>query len=559
MKKFIDDPEILSREWDVIVIGTGVGGATAGYALAKAGKSVLFCERGRYHVDSPDSLAGDWLEALTGSGSGGLTAEQKRRGGRFTGSINDVTGPHTRQIWPVLGIGTGGSSALYGMVMERLFPSDFTPASHYRDAEDANLPTSWPISFNELNEYYSKAEGLYGVRATVDPLRPPGETRSIRVPPAFTASVEELAENFRSKGLHPYHVPVACEYLPGCRECVGYICPQRCKRDSVTACLEPALEQHGAALLSECEVDTLDSADGRVTAVNARWRGKQIRLSGRKVILAAGAVHTPAILLRSNGAGGLANGSGQVGRNLMRHFVDYYIVYTKTRYTRGPQKQIAMNDFYLIDGMKLGTIQSNGRMPPARSIAAGFKETLQEVWRPLGLLYPVIRAIVEFRVQRMLSGGHALVSFMEDLPYQSNRIGLSEDKQNITLEYSIGPFEARRLAQFRLHIANALKPLKFKKIYRASENRVLGHVCGTCRFGMDPQTSVLNRDNRAHEIENLYVVDASFFPTSGGINPSLTIAANALRVADRIVALDDGTASRIAGNSPNIAEARKHS
>lgn len=260
-------------------------------------------------------------------------------------------------------------------------------------------------------------------------------------------------------------------------------------------------------------------------------RGKQIRLSGRKVILAAGAVHTPAILLRSNGAGGLANGSGQVGRNLMRHFVDYYIVYTKTRYTSGPQKQIAMNDFYSIDGMKLGTIQSNGRMPPARSIAAGFKETLQDVWRPVGHLYPVIRAVVEFRVRRMWSSAHALESFLEDLPYQSNRIGLSEDKQNITLEYSIGPFEARRLAQFRLHIANALKPLKFKKIYRASENRVLGHVCGTCRFGIDPQTSVLNRDNRA-----LYVVDASFFPTSGGINPSLTIAANALRVADRIVA-----------------------
>src|SRR4051812_43274452 len=125
MKRRVNDRELLDKTWDVIVIGTGLGGGTARYALAKAGKSGLFCERGRHYVDAPDSLAGDWLEALATSKTGVLTAEEERRGGRFTGSIDDVTTPEPRRLHPVIGIGTGGSSALYGMVMERLFPSDF--------------------------------------------------------------------------------------------------------------------------------------------------------------------------------------------------------------------------------------------------------------------------------------------------------------------------------------------------------------------------------------------------------------------------------------------------
>ncbi|MDI6029304.1 GMC family oxidoreductase [Corticibacterium sp. UT-5YL-CI-8] len=532
MSSVANDPA--ARLWDFIVVGTGMGGATIGHRLAKMGHSVLFCEAGRSYLTAPDVLEGDWLDVLTDGKQG--TPDQLKRAGRWGTDIFDVTSGQPQQIRPVLGIGTGGSSALYGMVLERFFPSDFAPKRYYRDCPEANIPETWPIGYEDLAPYYTQVEEIYRVRATKDPLHPDQSPGGIIAPPPLAPASSELVNRFEKQGLHPYQLPMACDYVEGCHECIGFICEKRCKRDSVTACLEPALRDEGAEMLSECEVVSLETEGGRVSGVNAVWRGKRIRLSARTVVLAAGAIRSAALLLNSGekAKGGLANGSDQVGRNVMRHLLDYYLVYPKASPADGFLKQIAFNDLYLTNGRKMGTVQSNGRLPPASTIAKFFREELRTLWPPLAHLFPLIRPAVEFRIRTMLSGTYVFAAFLEDLPFQSNRVTLSRSGNSIELFYEIKPYDQQRLREFRGQLTDILRGHRYKSIFRAGLNATLGHVCGTCRFGDDPSTSVLDRYNRAHELDNLYVVDGSFLPTSSGTNPSLTIAANALRVADHL-------------------------
>ena len=124
---------------------------------------------------------------------------------------------------------------------------------------------------------------------------------------------------------------------------------------------------------------------------------------------------------------------------------------------------------------------------------------------------------------------------MEDLPYPENRIAPADTGDGLVLEYHLCPQERVRIEAWRRRLATILKPYRFLRIKQAENNERIAHACGTCRFGSDPRTSVLDPNNKAHGISNLHVVDGSFFPSSGGINPALTIAANALRVADRII------------------------
>ena len=525
---------LIDRVWDAVVVGTGIGGATLGHALAQAGLSVLFLERGQFN-GAAGSIAGDWLEALVPARPEGPNSEERRRAGRLDAPISDVSSGEAKPILPLLGIGTGGSSALYGMVMERFFPSDFTPGDWFSKSGGANLPERWPVSYDEMAPFYARAEALYGVRATPDPLHECAGARGIKEPPPLHAVSRELAQGLRGRGLHPYHVPMACEYRDGCRECLGFLCPMACKNDSERACLKPALASGKAHLLIGCTVERIRARDGEVVGVEASWQGETVFIKGRIVALAAGAVHSPALLLRSGGAGGLANGSGQVGRNLMRHLIDYYLVRTRSRAEPGPVKQLALNDFYHHEGTKLGTLQANGRMPPARIVAAGLRADWRPHIGPFDALWPLARPAVEWQVARMLRRSHIFVSFLEDLPHAENRITLGEDGRAIRLAYKIPPADQERLARFRHLIGQSLSDFRVRPIHRAHLNAMLGHVCGTCRFGDDPATSVLDRNNRTHEVANLYVVDGSFLPTSGGTNPSLTIAANALRVADAML------------------------
>jgi choline dehydrogenase-like flavoprotein len=529
------------RDWDVIVIGTGIGGGTFGHALARAGKRVLFCERGA-------SLLGEGLRARfaeTFRPRRGHDNEQERdlfaRAGRYADPIRDESRKTPRRHVPFIGSGTGGSSAIYGMALERFFPADFTPRRYYPHAGDAALPDAWPVTYEEMAYYYQHAERLYRVRGSTDPCRrEPGDRASFAPAPSMSRAGQELFEHFQSKGLHPYRLPAACEFVDGCLGCQGFLCPRECKNDSARICLRPALEQYGATLLSNCEVVRIEAGRRKVTGVRVLDNGQPRLLRAKLVVLAAGALETPRLLLASRSAAwpfGLANESGLVGKHLMRHFVDLYAVRTDQNEVRASHKEIALNDFYLSGIGKLGTLQSFGALPPAEVLVADLQKQVAD--GPLGFLsvpFPVAAPMLKAVLARLFERRLILASILEDLPYEDNRVTLPDAPASarVVVHYRVRPSERARIATFRKVVSRMLAPYRPLVIKQAENNERIAHACGTCRFGEDPTTSVLDPMNRAHGLDNLYVVDSSFFPSSGGTNPGLTIAANALRVAHRL-------------------------
>lgn len=526
--------EIQQQHWDYLVVGTGVGGATLGHALAKAGKRVLFLEKGRAPFLHADSLRGVYPEmhfSCVEAPTTALHAPLLAQAGRCYDELRD----DQRSFIPFIGCGGGGSSALYGMAMERFFPADFEPGQHFPDNSGSSLPDSWPICYADLAPYYQRVEDLYRVRGQQDPLRP--KAPDLLPPPSLGSRNAELYSHFQIQGLHPYQLPQACEFVPGCESCQGYLCANRCKNDAGRICLEPAVRDLGATVLDECEVIQLEASLDRVTAVVCRCQGRTVTLQADQIMLAAGALMTPLLLLRSTSAHwpqGLANASGLVGRNLMRHCVDLYLVFTHAR-GENRFKELGLSDFYQFQGGKLGTVQSFGLLPPAPVLAAAIAKNVCETAPWLAPLFRLAQPLLRFLLTRLFQRGVLIAAIMEDLPYADNRVVPGPP---IRIDYRIHPHDQIRLKAFRAHVAKALKPYRFLALPQAKKNSMLAHVCGTCRFGEDPKISVLDRFNRAHGIGNLYVVDSAFFPSSGGTNPALTIAANALRVAEHLLTQD---------------------
>lgn len=537
----MDDISPDDREWDVVVVGTGMGGATLGHALSKAGWRVLFCEKGRSTLPNAPALRDIYPETCFATNEESET-ELMCAAGRFSQVIEDLSGDKPKHFVPFIGSGTGGSSALYGMVLERFFPADFEPAHHYPYTLDSVLPQYWPIQYADLAPFYELAERLYGVRGERDPLRAEATLSPLGTFPPMSGAAREIAEQFKNQGMHPYQLPQACEYTPGCRGCQGFLCGAACKNDSARTCLEPALTHFGAKLLDECEVVKVEANRERVTDLVCRRHGKEFCLKARVFVLAAGALATPALLLRSLSAdwpNGVANRSGQVGRNLMRHYIDLYAVFPKHRPERGGNaKEFGCNDLYLAGDGKFGAIQSFGKMPPGSMIADELQHDLRENLHPAAaaafrLIKPFVRPIFDHVFSRAL----VIATIIEDLPYADNCVLPSSNTNpgRITIRYRVHPAEADRIKLMRLRMKALLPPYRHLLIKQAENNQRIAHACGTCRAGIDPATSVVDANNRAHGLANLYIVDASFFPSSGGTNPALTIAANALRVADHLL------------------------
>lgn len=538
----MSQPPETSQEWDAIVIGTGMGGATLGYALARAGKRVLFCEKGRSPDGDPAALRGSYAETHFPHHEAPNQSHRAvlAQAGRYQDAIEDCSGPRRKSFIPFVGLGAGGSSSLYGMALERFFPSDFQPRSAFPANPDTTAPESWPISYADLAPYYVAAERLFRVRGTADPLRA-GEPRAhFMAPPALTPAAGELFDFFQKQQLHPYRLPVACEFVPGCAACQGYLCDKRCKNDANRICLQPALYEHGAQLLDQCEVLRLEASSTAVTGVVCRRLGRDMTLRANTVILAAGALESPRILLQSASPDwphGLANDSMQVGRNLMRHYIDLYLIEPKLKGEfDNRQKEFAFNDFYQADGQKLGSVQSFGRLPPAPVLAASMADDLRQGALPwTAPLFRLAKPVVTPCLNQLVERRMILATTLEDAPYADNRVAPGADG-GLKLEYRLRAQDRARIDAFRSLMKGVLKPYSYSLIKQADNNQRIAHVCGTCRFGADPAHSVLDANNRAHGLANLYVVDSSFFPSSGGTNPSLTIAANALRVADHLIA-----------------------
>lgn len=538
----LEDPT--SVEWDAIVIGTGMGGSTVGFELARLGRRVLFLEKGRFlqrDADIEQGELGDLSEK----------PEERLRRGWWPLSIEGRTrvGGEKRSWSPMhggisvgevdffapLGCGTGGSTVLYGATLERFHPSDFRPRANFPEVTDSTLPDCWPVSSEELEPYYRRAEQLYCVHGTPDPLNP-YDDGSHPEPPKLNERDQDVHDLFLRKGLHPYRIHIGCRFVDGCDGCGGRLCVRNCKSDAGRVCLVPAVNKMKARLLTDCEVTHLDSDESSVREVHCRWEGRDITVRGKIVILAIGALMTPVLLLNSKNEAwpqGLANRSGLVGRNLMVHTGDMIAVRPdKTGSAEGFNKSLSINDFYFAEGRKLGNLQSVGVQINTGAVFAHLRTTadrspswLRKLAHPL--LLRIAARIGAFYFRNAVVFG----SVIEDLPYLGNRVVPDPQAKNgMRFEYEYSQELAERNALFRRTLARKLGRGRVVVLTRPI-NLNFGHSCGTCRFGDDPATSVLDSNNRAHDVSNLYVVDASFFPSSSGTNPSLTIAANALRVA----------------------------
>lgn len=524
--------------WDVIVIGAGMGGGMLGYSLARSGRRVLFVEKGRSTLPGePGTIRASMPEQAEPLAARSEEAylNALARAGRSTDEIEDISGRFPRRFVPHLGSGPGGSSALYGMVCQRFFTRDFTPRQDFRDPGDSTIPEAWPITYDQMRPWYEEAEKLLGVRGQPDPLRPEAAEVNLPAPPPFSAGNRPLLDYLSGRGLHPYHLPMACDYTDGCVTCEGYLCHRSCKNDSARSGVVPALAEHGAHLLTECRVVRLDADRAQVHRVICEHPSGAFALKAKVVVLAAGAVVTPVLLLNSRSGdwpGGLANDSDWVGRNLMRHLVDFIEIWPQADCNFSAEgQQIGVNDFYFWEGDKYGALQTlGGSVPPMELL------TNRPGWqaKAMRMVRPAVRRVYE----RAFTGGMMLATIMEDLPYLDNRVlpsdrPSSDGRQRLRIQYRWRTSEIERRAVFIRKFNEVFEG--FRKITLPRPKHAnMGHVCGTCRFGVDPKTSVLDPQNRAHGVDNLYVVDGSFFPSSTGLNPGLTIAANALRVAEHV-------------------------
>ncbi len=483
-----------------------MGGATLGHALANQGRSVLFLERG-HDLSAPEAIRGVPAEASTEYQS--INTEERMRvlarSGRSAESIQDALARDT--FVPFIGCGTGGSSSLYGMVLERLFPRDFS---------------QWPLSYEQMAPWYRRAEALYGVTGTVDAMRSADDASlGVPEPPGELSDANAVVfAHLRRRGLHPYRVHTACRRLPDCRMCQGYLCPQgTCKNDARTTCLLPALARPEVQLLASARVMRLDAEGRRVAAVRAVVSGQEQTFHAKVIVLAAGALMTPRLLLES---GNLANSSGLVGRRLMRHLIDLYVLAMAPRVERASEaKELGLNDFYVEGDRATGNVQSFGMAPTLDYLR---QRPGPNMWKLLGPL--------AVPIARLFAAAPIVASIAEDEPSSGNSVAINGSRLQLTYRPGARDLERRRRLRRRVH--RAFARFGAIRVVGTSSREGLGHVCGTTTMGEDATRSVVDPFNRAHDLDNLYVVDGSFFPTSGAMNPALTIAANALRVAQHL-------------------------
>jgi choline dehydrogenase-like flavoprotein len=508
--------------WDVIVIGAGLGGGLAGRRLAEAGLRVLFVEKGpRGHRTERQGLDPAMADPVA-----------RRVRGYWPGPVRARIDGRASEFFAPLGSGVGGSSVYYAATLERPERHDLEPT------EGRPHPTGgWPVGHDAMRPWYERAERLLHVCGEADPLSSE-PAAPLADPPPLSGVDGALMQSLRATGLHPYRAHSAIRYLEGCAHCLGRKCPRACKMDGRSAGVEPALATGRAALLDACEVRRLVGTAGRVGHAEVAREGEVFALRARHFVLAGGALGSPRLLLASASEAwpaGCANASGLVGRNLMFHLNEMFALWPpRGAPDDGPGKAISLRDFYHLDGQRLGTVQSMG-------VAAGYGEIVHmlnamfdrsalrrmRALRHLTRLPAAVAAAVLGRAQ-------VFVGLLEDMGYPGNRVTWdARAPEAIDISYTLHPeLHARRRA-FRRAIRARLRQQRSLFLTRAPELN-FGHPCGTLRFGDDPATSVLDADCRAHGIDNLHVADASFMPSSTGVNPGLTIAANALRVADGI-------------------------
>ncbi|WP_062117629.1 FAD-dependent oxidoreductase [Aureimonas sp. AU40] len=524
---------MIEDRYDVVIIGSGPGGGTMAWKLAETGKRILLVERGDYlkreraNWDTNEVFAkGRYQVDETWASSDGATFK------------------------PGLHYFVGGNSKVYGAVLLRLRVEDFDAVRH-----SGGVAPEWPVKYDEFEPYYQAAEELFEVRGArgEDPTEPPApkpyKHASIRHEPR----IQKLSDDWAREGLHPFHLPMgalldqdetgaATPHSPllRCDPFDGYPSLTNGKSDAQIICVDPALAAHpNLTLLKNAYVErlTTDASGGSVTGVETIVEGRRHTIRGDIVVVACGALSSALLLLRSPSdrhPDGLANRSGLVGRNYMRHNNATVLAISRDPNPTEFQKTLGLNDFYHAHAKSplnpfefpLGHIQMVGKSDGTQVEVEGLPPFLH--WLPEKPFDWIARHSIDFWLTS------------EDLPLPENRVHYRNGQVHLDLTESNmdGHRQLREMLRRICDKADIHPHLMDRTLYLGKDTPIGGtaHQAGTLRFGEDPATAVLDRDCRAHGIDNLYVTDASFFPSIGAVNPTLTIIANALRVADTVAA-----------------------
>jgi len=518
-------------QFDVIIAGGGLAGAVLADQLSARGWSVAVVERGGQAAADPPARASlaARVKARLRPGTANLFLPDRYRG-RLAVHSGGESSPAT--IRPaVLGQGLGGSSIVYGAALGRMRRADFEADTRGPDAVGA-AENRWPFGYDELLPHYRRAEAYMQVHGTPDPLDPDDDS-SLPSPPPLSPRDAGLVTHLQANGCHPFRLHAAMQYRPGCSECQGVICQRGCKSDGWSRALAGAVGRPNLMLLQDHVVRHVTETEGGITATITRADGTETTLDARLAVLTAGALNTPQIIARSSPPGGGAH-SPALGCYLMFHVSDMFAVFpTSTAPAQFPLKSLSIRDFYQQDGQALGEIQSMG-MQPATGMIADF---LKGEARGLGLGWagPALELlrIPAMFAERLFRPAALFATILEDLPYAANRVWSAPGDDDIHISYGIADELQRRAGLMRRAIGTAFRPCRVFFLTRLAQPN-LGHPLGTCRMGEDRQTSVTSRDGQVHGWDRLFVADGSLFPSSGGVNPSLTIVANALRIAQTL-------------------------
>ncbi len=511
------------NSYDVIIVGTGAGGGTMARHLAPSGKSILLLERGDWLPREPQN----WL------------AEDVFVDNRYVSKDTWYDGEGT-SFQPQVHYFVGGATKLYGAALYRLRREDFGELAHHD-----GISPAWPISYEELEPYYTQAEHLYEVRGArgEDPTEPPASGPYPFPAVSHEPRIQQLADDLEAAGHHPFHAPCGVRLdesnMPysvcvRCPSCDGFPCPMHAKSDAEVFGVRPALEHSNVTLVTNAKAIKLETNDAgtAVTEVVVEQDGGTERYSGGIVVLACGAANTAQLLLASASdahPNGLANGSDQVGRNYMFHNSSAVLALSREENPTVFQKTLGLNDFYLGSDdfdFPLGNIQMVGKSQAEMFRGERPRDTkLAPQWT----LDRIARHAIDFWLST------------EDLPRPENRVTLRPDGA-VELRYTPNNDEPKQRLNAKLHSLLGkldMNPghLIHRFAYMKNDIPVAGcaHQAGTARFGTDPGASVTNTDCRAHELDNLYVADTSIFPSIGAVNPALTAMANALRVGDHLL------------------------
>jgi choline dehydrogenase-like flavoprotein len=515
------------NHFDVIIIGTGAGGGTLAHKLAPTGKRILLLERGGYVPREKDN----WNPRAVNLEGKYQTHEM----------WHDKDG---KELHPHTNYYVGGNTKFYGAALFRLRKEDFGEIRHY-----GGLSPAWPIRYEDLEPYYTQAEERYHVHGNrgEDPAEPPATAPYPHPAVSHEPRIQQLSDDFARLGLRPFHTPLGvmlnerdrhASRCIRCETCDGFPCLVGAKSDAQVCAVDPALEHPNVTLRTDSYVERLETnPSGReISKVIIKNNGTREEVSANIVVSSCGAINSAALLLRSANdkhPSGLANGSDVVGRHYMGHVNSVLMALSKCPNPTIFQKSLSINDFYFGSEAwpyPMGHISFVGKLDG--ETLKGGAPALTPGWT----LDLMARHSLDFWLTS------------EDLPEPNNRVTLDANG-GIVLSYTPNNEEGhqrliaklkelmQQQTQCKVHGHQCHEGLFARNLYVGQKIPLAGvaHQVGTVRFGNDCKTSALDVNCKAHEVDNLYVVDGSVFCSSGSVNPALTIMANALRVGDHLI------------------------